>query len=615
MRDELLTYYERELGYLRHMGAEFAEKYPKIASRLLLDPNRCEDPHVERIVESFAFLAARIHLKLDDEFPEITESLLSILYPHYLRPIPSVSVVEFQMDPEQGKLSTGLKIPRESMLYSRPVNGFPCKFRTCYDTTLWPIRVAEAQWVTPDRLRPAVKAPDAVAALRVQLDCLPDVSFETLGMNSLRFHLNGEGNLIYSLYEILFNNCDRILVRDPAPNSKIPPIVLPGDRLRTVGFSEEEALLPYPRRSFFAYRLLQEYFIFPEKFLFFDVTGLDRLASSGFKDKVELVFLMSPFERDDRQQMLELGVSPKVLRLGCSPIINLFPMVAEPILLDQTKSEYPVIPDIRRRRFFEVFSVDGVVSPDPNSDQPIQFEPFYRFRHATTRQEKRQQAFWFASRRPSGSPDDEGTEVDLSLVDLTGRPARPDLDSVTVRCTCTNRDLPFRLPFGSEAGDFEVEGISSIKRIVTLRKPTATLRPLVGKGMQWRLISHLSLNYLSLVSEGMEALQEILRLYNFSDSPHLENQIAGITQLRSGRHFARVVSEHGISFVRGTRVDLELDEEQFVGGGAYLFSSVLERFLGLYASLNSFTQLSVRTLQRKEELRTWPPRAGHSILL
>jgi type VI secretion system protein ImpG len=615
VRDELLTYYERELSYLRNMGAEFAEKYPKIASRLLLDPNRCEDPHVERIVESFAFLAARIHLKLDDEFPEITESLLSILYPHYLRPIPSVSVVEFQMDPEQGKLSTGLKIPRESMLYSRPVNGFPCKFRTCYDTTLWPIRVADAQWLTPDRLRPAVKAPDAVAALRVQLDCLPDVSFETLGMNSLRFHLNGEGNLIYSLYEVLFNNCDRILVRDPAPNSKTPPMVLPGDRLRTVGFSEEEALLPYPRRSFFAYRLLQEYFIFPEKFLFFDLTGLDRLAGSGFKDKVELVFLMSPYERDDRQQMLELGVSPKVLRLGCSPIINLFPMVAEPILLDQTKYEYPVIPDIRRRRFFEVFSVDSVVSPDPDSDQPIQFEPFYRFRHATTRQEKRQQAFWYASRRPSGSPDDEGTEVDLSLVDLTGRPARPDVDTVTVRCTCTNRDLPFRLPFGSEAGDFEVEGISSIKRIVTLRKPTATLRAPVGKGMQWRLISHLSLNYLSLVSEGMEALQEILRLYNFSDSPHLENQIVGITQLRSGRHFARVVSEHGISFVRGTRVELELDEEQFVGGGAYLFSSVLERFLGLYASLNSFTQLSVRTLQRKEGLRTWPPRAGQSILL
>jgi type VI secretion system protein ImpG len=328
-----------------------------------------------------------------------------------------------------------------------------------------------------------------------------------------------------------------------------------------------------------------------------------------------LIFLISHFERDDRQQMLELGISPKVLRLGCSPIINLFPVAAEPILLDQTSYEYPIVPDVRRRRSFEIFSVDGVVSPDPQSDQVTQFEPFYRFRHAATRQEKTQQAFWYANRRPSGRKDDEGTEVFLSLVDLTGRPARPDVDTVTVRCTCSNRDIPFRLPFGGEGGDFEVEGISSIKRIVTLRKPTATIRPPTGKGMQWRLISNLSLNYLSLVSEGKEALQEILRLYNFSDSAHMEKQIAGISRLGSQRHFARVISEHGISFVRGTRIELELDEEQFVGGGAYLFSSVLEHFLGLYASLNSFTQLVATTQQRKEGLREWPPRAGQSILL
>jgi type VI secretion system protein ImpG len=615
VRDDVLTYYERELAYLRHMGAEFAEKYPKIASRLLLETNRCEDPHAERIIESFAFLAARIHLKLDDDFPEITEALLSILYPHYLRPIPSMSVVEFQLDPEQGKLSTGLKIPRDSMLYSRPVNGFPCKFRTCFETTLWPLRIGEAQWITPDRLRPAVKAPDAVAAMRVRLDCLPDVGFDKLAMDSLRIYLNGEGNLIYSLYELLFNNCTQILIRDLTPNSKKPPISLPGSRLRAVGFSEDEALLPYPRRSFDAYRLLQEYFAFPEKFFFVDVTGLGELARAGFKDKVEMVFLISRFEQEDRQQMLELGVSPKVLRTGCAPIINLFTCAAEPILLDQTSHEYPIIPDVRRRQAYEIFSVDSVGSPDPYSDQVTQFEPFYRFRHATSRREKQQQAFWSTSRRLSGRRDDEGTDVFLSLVDLTGRPARPDIDTVSVHCTCTNRDLPFRLPFGNEAGDFEIEGVASIKRIVTLRKPTATIRPPTGKGMQWRLISHLSLNYLSLVNEGKEALQEILRLYNFSDSVYLEKQIAGINRIRSRRNFARVISEHGISFVRGTRVEMELDEEQFVGGGAYLFCSVLENFLGLYASMNSFTQLAVTTQQRKEGLREWPPRVGKSILL
>jgi len=615
VRDDLLGYYERELAYLRHMGAEFAEKYPKIASRLLLEPSRCEDPHVERIIESFAFLAARIHLKLDDEFPEITEALLSILYPHYLRPIPSASIAEFQLDPEQGKLSTGLKIRKESMLYSRPVNGLPCKFKTCYDVTLWPMRVAEAQWVTPDHLKPAVKALDAVAALRVRLDCLPDAGFDKLGINSLRFYLNGESNVSYSLYELLLNNCTQVILRDLSPNSKISPVTLPADSVRAVGFKNDEALLPYPHRSFYAYRLLQEYFFFPEKYLFLDVHGLDQLSRAGFKEKVELLFLISRFEGDDRQQMLELGVSPKVLRLGCSPIINLFPMAAEPILLDQKSYEYPVIPDIRRRRAFEIFSVDDVISPDPHSDQLTHYEPFYRYRHATSREEGRRQAFWYINRRPSIRRDDEGTDVFLSLVDLSGRPVQPDLDTVTVKCSCSNGDLPSRLPFGGEAGDFELDGASSIKRIVALRKPTPTVRPPTGKGMQWRLISHLSLNYLSLVSEGKDALQEILRLYNFSDSAHAEKQVAGIARLTSKRDFARVISEHGISFVRGTRVDLELDEEQFVGGGAYLFAAVLEHFLGQYASLNSFTQLAVTTQQRKDVLGQWPPRAGQAILL
>ncbi len=227
MRDELLDYYERELTFLRQMGAEFAEKYPKIASRLQLEPDRCEDPHVERMIEAFAFLAGRVHLKIDDEFPEVTEALLGILFPHYMRPIPAMSVVEFHLDPEQGKLTTGLKVPRGSLLYSRPVDGVPCRFRTCYDATLWPLTVAEAQWTTPDRIQPPIKGGSAVAALRFDLACLADVSFDKLELGSLRFYLNGESNLVHALYELLLNNCAQILVRDPA-NPRLRPIELRG---------------------------------------------------------------------------------------------------------------------------------------------------------------------------------------------------------------------------------------------------------------------------------------------------------------------------------------------------------------------------------------------------
>lgn len=614
MRDDLLLYYERELTYLRQIGAQFAEKYPKIASRLVLEPSKCDDPHVERMLEAFAFLAARVHLKIDDDFPEITEALLGIVYPHFIRPLPSMSIVQFHLDPEKGKLSTGLPVERNSLLYSRPVDGVPCKFRTCYETTLWPISVTAASWTTPDRLKPPLRAVDAVGALRVELTCSsPDIELSKLEMDSLRFFLDGESPLVHTLYELLCCNLVQIVVRDTSPGSRLPAFTLPPTALSPAGFGAEDGMLPYPRRSFIGYRLLQEYFTFPEKFFFVDIGDLRQVWASGFKRSAELIFLISRFEGDERRQRLETGISTNTFRLGCSPVVNLFPQTAEPILLDQQKYEYPVVPDARRPLAMEIFSVDNVASMKLQQQEITEYQPFYSFRHSAQRE--RQSTFWVANRRPSVRANDDGTEIELALVDLAFQPVQPSTDTLTVRTTCTNRDLPSRLPFGNEAGDFELESGASIKRIVALRKPTQPVRPPLGKAMQWRLISHLSLNYLSLVSEGREALQEILRLYNFTDSASSSKIIEGITGLKSARRFARVVSEEGIAFARGTRVELELDEEQFVGGGVYLFASVLESFLALYSSMNSFSQLVATVQQRKEVLREWPPRAGRKILM
>jgi type VI secretion system protein ImpG len=609
----LLLYYERELTFLRQMGVQFADKYPKIASRLSLEPDKCEDPHVERLLEAFAFLAARVHLKIDDEFPEITEALLSIIYPHFIRPVPSMTIADFRVNPGQGQIGGGLKIPRGSVLSSRPVGGVPCKFRTCYDTYVWPLSVVAAEWKTPDRLKPAIKAPEAAAALRVELKCWPDITFEKLHPSPLRLFLNGESGLIHTLYELLCSRCTQILVRDPTPGSRVRPVQLRPEALRPVGFAEDEGMLPYPRRSFTGYRLLHEYFTFPEKFFFLDLTGLETALAGGFKDRAELIFLIAPFELADRRQALELGVTEKTFQTACAPAVNLFEQTAEPILLTERRFDYPIVPDIRRPNATEIFSVDEVVSVRPDTQEPVRFEPFYSFRHGHSG--GRGQVFWMASRRPSGRRDDEGTEMFLSLVDLEQRPVAPDVDSLTVRLTSTNRDLPARLPFGMESGDFELESGAPVHSIMALRKPTPALRPPTGKTSLWRLISHLSLNYLSLVSEGREALQEILKLYNFTNSSYSVKQIEGITDLKSRPQFARIISENGITFARGTRVDLELDEENFVGGGAYLFASVIEHFLGLYVTLASFSQLSASTRQRKEVLKLWPPRAGSRILL
>ena len=613
MRDDVLLYYERELTYLREMGAQFAGKYPKIAARLMLEESKeSEDPHVERLLEAFAFLAGRVHLKLDDDFPEITEAFLGIVYPHFIRPIPSMSIVELHLDLERGKLTTGLQIDRGTVLYSRPVGGVPCKFRTCYDTTVWPVSVTSAEWTSPSQLRPPLRAPDAAHALRLVVNSAPDAPLPKLGLDRLRFHLTGENNLVHSLYELLCSKLTRIVVRDPN-NAKVPPVTLPASSLRPIGFAEDEGMAPYPLRSHIGYRILQEFFALPSKFLFVDVTGLDTVWGAGFQNSAELVFLFSSAGDEERVQRLELGVSPRTFRLGCVPIINLYPQTAEPILLDQRKYEYEIKPDIRRPAATEVFSIDEVSSIDSDTREIVTYRPFYSYRQQAAG--ARNECYWIANRRASNRLNDDASDMYISLVDRSGRTAFPNVDTLTVRTTCTNRNLPARLPFGNADSDFELEGSSPIKSIVALTKPTLPLRPPTSKMALWHLVSHLSLNHLSLVEDGRDALQQILRLYDFTDSPFAQKMIEGIADLKSRAHFAPIVTDNGVTFARGTRVELELDEEQFVGGGVYLFASVIEHFLALYATLNSFTQLTARTRQRKEVIREWPPRAGQKILV
>lgn len=614
MRDDLLHYYERELVFLRRMGAEFAQRYPKIAARLQLEATKCDDPHVERILEGFAFLAARVHLKIDDDFPEVTEALFNIVYPHYIRPLPAMSIAEFRLDPAQGKLAAGLRIPRDARLESRRVGGQPATFRTSYETTLWPVSVTDVQWLTPDRLRPPVKASDAVVAVRLELACFADGSFSELDLSTLRLYLHSEGNVASTLYEVLCNNCVRVLVRDLATGST-KVLTLPPSVLTPVGLGPDEGMLPYPGRSFVGYRLLQEYFALPEKFMFLDLAGFEQVRAAGFGSRVEVVFLIAPFERFDRRTLLEAGLTAGTIRLGCTPIVNLFPKVAEPILLDQRRPEYQLVPDVYHRETIEVFSIDDVVGVTAGGADTYRFAPFYSHRHGE-RHSRQGAMFWNARRQRATWREDGGSEILLSFSDLTGRTVHPDFDTVTARLTCFNGDLPSRLAFGDEGqGDFEYTGAGPVQKVIALLRPTRVAQPPLGTSQMWRLISQLSLNYLSIVDGGTEALQEILRLHNFTDTTFGERHIAGLVGVRSEPAFARVVSENGLTFARGRRVELDFDEEQFAGGGVYLFASVLERFLGLYASVNAFVALTARTRQRKEALRVWPPRAGWTPLL
>ena len=603
MADELLTYYERELSFLRQSGAEFAASYPKIASRLLLEADKSEDPHVERLIQAFAFLAARIRHKLDDDFPEITDSLLSVLYPHYLAPVPSMAIVQFVLDAGRGKLTEPFRVPRGAKLFSPPVSGAPCRFRTAYPLVLWPLIVTSARLAPADGLGASKRA---VSVIRLGLRAQGGTSIAGLRPDALRFFLHGEGQQTWPLYELLCNNVREVQLR-PGAGRPGPPIRLAPDCIRPVGFAPDEGLLPYGPRSFLGYRLLHEYFAFPEKFLFVDVSGLDAAAKAGFAEELEILIFL------DHMPQLGDVVAPSTFRLGCVPVVNTFEQIAEPIRLSETDSEYRVVIDGRRQDATEVYSVDSVVSVSPDEPEPLVYRPFYSIKHEID--QDKQRTFWYATRRPSDRKGDAGTEVYLSLVDLDFKPTRPPADTLTVHVTCTNRDLPARLPFGGERGVLELEGAAPLSRILCLTKPTTVARPRLGRGAQWRLISHLSLNYLSICDGGREALQEIMRLYDFSGSAVVRQQIAGILDVRSRRVVGRPTSMPWNGFCRGLEVTVDLDEEQYVGSGVYLFASVLERFLGLYSSLNSFTQLVARTRQRKEPLKRWPPRAGEQILL
>jgi type VI secretion system protein ImpG len=617
MSEALYPYYERELLFIRQLAQEFAKQYPAAAGRLLLEPNRSTDPHVERLIESFALLAGRVHHKLDDEFPELTGALLGILYPHYLAPIPSLAIIQFDLDPGRAQLPKGFLIDKGSRLHTQPVGDVPCKFRTCYPVTLWPVELASAKIQPPPFPPPLKPPPKSVAALRLQLNCQADMQFPALTMDKLRFFLSGENHLIANLYEVIFNNVIQVVFRSLDDPKAAPLILSPQECMFQVGLGKDEGLLPFPQRSFLGYRLLTETFTFAAKYLFLDLGGWKRVAQAGFQKKVEVIMYLSR-----TMPSLEQGVDAQTFRLGCTPIINLFDQVAEPIPLTHTRHEYRVVPDVAHPLGIEVYSVDSVTSADPTQAELKEYEPFYSFRHGVTRDT--QQSFWYTSRRLSTHEGDRGTDVLLHLVDLGFDPKLPPEAVLVVRTTCTNRDLPSQLQRAGEELYFELEMAAPVTRLRCVRTPTVPLRPPLRRGAQWRLISHLALNHLSITDpvEGKDALQEVLKLYDFSDpvvgqqmGAVLQQVIEGILSVSSRRVVSRTGSEIASGFSRGVEVTIELDEQKYVGSGAFLFSCVLERFLGLYASINSFTQLAVKTKQREGYLKKWPPRAGDLQLL
>jgi type VI secretion system protein ImpG len=612
MSDALLPYYNRELNAIRTLAAEFAAAHPKIAGRLRLSEDAVDDPHVARLLEGVAFLAARVHHRLDDEFPELTDALLGVLYPHYLAPLPSSAIVQFVCKPD---LQVPCQIKRNLPLDSEAVRGETCRFHTVYPTTLWPVEIESVRLSGLPLAAPAnPRAAGAVSVLRVGLKCASsEATFTALGVERLRFFLRGASNISLPLYELLCRNVVGVALAD-GPNDPTP-VLVGADAIEPVGFAADEALFPWPARSFTGFRLLSEYFAFPEKLLFLDFNGLEAktLISGGNRMEIFVYF-------DRAIPELERAVGHDALVLGCTPIVNLFPQRCEPMALTHTATEYRIEPDVRRTGGLEVWSVTRVRETRPDGSFR-RWEPFYRLADEANRAGNPDgdstAGFYHPVRRPSAAPL-TGTDVFLAPYDPEFDAERPADAVLSVDALCTNRDLPADLPFGGGHPRLKlVEGVAGVKSIACLTAPTIPLRtPLRERGF-WRLVSHLSLGHLSLVggAEGADALKEVLRLYDLRDSPETRSAIDGLLGVTARPGAARVPGGRVGSFCRGIDVTLEFDARAWQASGLYLLAAVLDRFLALHATINSFVRTRAVVRGRSGTVATWPARAGGRVLL
>lgn len=627
MDPRLLRYYERELQFVREMGAEYAQEYPKIAARLGLSGLECTDPYVERLLEGFAFLAARVQLKLDAEFPRLTHHVLETVCPQYLAPTPSMTVVQLQPKPTEGSLAAGFPVRRDTALKSPRGKGdeASCEFRTAHDVTLWPVEISQASFAPYSRELGGDDAPGLKpirAAVRLRLRAQAGLTFDRLPMDSLVLYLRGVGDAGARLYEQILGGAAGVLVRsvqNPSQRERLEP-----GCVRRVGFDDTQALLPYGRRSFRGYRLLHEYFAMPERFHFVEISGLKRALSRFKEQEIEIAILLG---RDD--PTLHNVVDGSNFGLHCTPAINVFPMHGETIHLTDKQYEYHVVPDRTRPMDYEVYDIVEVEGSGTSERGTQPFAPLYAAPDVRGRRpglgffttQRMPRVIAESQRRKGTRSTYVGTEVFLSIVDASEAPWDPDLRQLAVKLRCTNRDLPIHFVLGQGATDFTLVSAAPVQAVRCVAGPTVPSASFVvdpddptrAGEIGWRLINHLSLNYLSLTDSadgrGAEALRELLLLYAPVASAAVRKQIEGVRSVSSRAVVRRIKGSGPLAFGRGIEIGLTLDESAFAGSGAFLLGAVLDEFFARYVSINSFTETTVSTIERGELIR-WPAKTG-----
>jgi len=576
----LNRYYQQELLNLKELGKEFSKAHPALAPML---SGKTSDPDVERLIEGVAFLSGMLRQKLDDEFPEIIHSLIQLIFPHYMCPVPSATIISFT--PKPGLKET-ITVPSGAEIASIPVEDTSCVFRTCFPLEVHPLTLVNAK---------ALESPGKQARISLSLS-LTGMALSDWKPQSLRFFLGGDYSEAANLY-FLLNRCLKKIIIKPAEGGNA--FQFPSNALVPAGFSLKEPLFPYSGRSFPGYRFLQEYFILPEKFLFFDLTGLDKWHDRGEGSDFEIVFEL------ENIKIAMPEIKPESFVLFVSPAVNVFQHAADPIKVDHKQTEYRVRPTADINSHYQVYSVDRVTGIVQGSVEHHEYVPFAFF----GRQEANIPVYNIARKK---SIIDLSLDVYLSLT----YPPSAELsasETLSISLTCTNASLPENLQLGDIS--MPTQTSPELMEFKNILPPTAPIQPPIGGNMLWKFLSHLSLNYLSLARA--DNIKELLRLYIFPGGRNRANVAANTKRIEGIQDIQVAPVDRLISgyMMRGQEICVKLRKDNFAStGDMFLFGSVMDYFLGAYSSMNCFTQFSVKE-SITGEIYSWPPRIGDRPLI
>ena len=617
MDARFLEYYNRELAYMRELGAEFARAHPKVASRLGMHGIEVADPYVERLLEGFCFLTARVQLKMDAEFPRFSERLLDVVYPNHLAPIPSMAIAQLHVDARESALTRGCAVPAGTALYRRLGDASStCEFRTAHPLTLWPIALDEVRMTGAPPDLPDV-ARTARGAIRITLGARQDVALGQLSLDQLDLYLAGPDAQPVRLLELLTAHALAIGCRDPASGQWID--WLDGQALiEHEGFATAQALLPSDVRTFEGHRLLHEYFAFPARFHFVSIRGLRRAWSKARGNRIELVVVL-----DEVDSQLERSLDASHVKLHCTPIVNLFPKITDRIPVTPGTREYRLVPDRTRPLDYEIYSVHRVHGHRLGHEGDVAFLPFFGSGGAEPEEEahfsvrREQRVVSARAVRHGASTGYTGGDVYVSLVDRRHAPFDERIEWLSAEVLCTNGDLPLLAESATRA-DLSTRTSLPIEGVEIVRGPTKPRPALARDESIWRMIDQIGIGYQPMGGVDDEAgarnLREGLSLYVDPSDASMLRQLSGIRRLACEPIVQRLPDAGPIAFGRGVRVSVTVDERAFSGESPFLLGAVLEQFFARYASINSFTQFALQSLQRGP-LATWQARIGRRPVL